>query len=175
MNQFHFYDEIGRSKHTVVYKGRKKKTIEYVAIKQIQKSRRDKVDNEVKVGISQLVDCMIFLKIQMAWKLYVHELQMLHGMDSKNIVKFYNYFETSNHLWVIVEFCTGGSLRNIMKEDKCVFNIQVDLSLYSHLPPYLSCTDVFQRPRFFRSAWTSWLQCSTCTVAELSFVISNPR
>jgi len=28
-------------------------------------------------------------------------------MSHDNIVKFYEWYETSNHLWMIVELCTG--------------------------------------------------------------------
>ena len=33
MDNYHIYEEIGRGRHCVVYRGRQKKTIEYVAIK----------------------------------------------------------------------------------------------------------------------------------------------
>lgn len=53
MNNYHIYEEIGRGKYSVVYKvsprqGRRKKTIEYVAVKSVEKSRRKKVLNEVR-------------------------------------------------------------------------------------------------------------------------------
>lgn len=47
MNNYHIYEEIGRGKNSVVYKGRKKKTLEFVAVKSIEKSRRKKLLNEV--------------------------------------------------------------------------------------------------------------------------------
>ena len=47
MNNFHIYEEVGRGKNSVVYKGRRKKTIDYVAVKSVEKSRRKKVLNEV--------------------------------------------------------------------------------------------------------------------------------
>lgn len=43
MNNYHIYEEIGRGKYSVVYKGRKKKSIEYMAVKSLEKSRRNKV------------------------------------------------------------------------------------------------------------------------------------
>jgi serine/threonine-protein kinase ULK4 len=49
MNNFHIYEEIGRGKYSVVYKGRKKKTIEYVAVKSVERSRRKKLMNEVRI------------------------------------------------------------------------------------------------------------------------------
>jgi serine/threonine protein kinase len=41
------YDKIGRGKHSVVYKGRKKKTIQYYAIKSVEKSQKSRVLQEV--------------------------------------------------------------------------------------------------------------------------------
>jgi serine/threonine-protein kinase ULK4 len=47
MNNYHIYEEIGKGRYSVVYKGRKKKSIEYMAIKSLEKSRRKKLLNEV--------------------------------------------------------------------------------------------------------------------------------
>jgi len=49
MNNYHIYEEIGKGKYSVVYKGRKKKTIEYLAVKSLEKIRRKKIMNEVKM------------------------------------------------------------------------------------------------------------------------------
>jgi len=43
------YDKIGRGKHSVVYKGRKKKTIMYYAIKSVDKAQKPRVLQEVRV------------------------------------------------------------------------------------------------------------------------------
>lgn len=37
MNNFHIYEEIGKGKYSTVYKGRKKKCIEYMAVKSLEK------------------------------------------------------------------------------------------------------------------------------------------
>ena len=34
------------------------------------------------------------------------------------MLKFYNWYETNNHLWLIVEYCTGSDLLSIVKGDK---------------------------------------------------------
>jgi serine/threonine protein kinase len=47
MNNYSLTEEIGRGKYSVVYKGRKKKTIQYFAIKSVEKSHKEKVLNEV--------------------------------------------------------------------------------------------------------------------------------
>ena len=95
MNNFHIYEEVGRGKYSVVYKvsdrpyfitkfqGRKKKSIDYVAVKSIEKNRRKKVLNEVRI---------------------------FHSLKNRHILKFYNWYETRNHLWIIFEYCAGGDL-----------------------------------------------------------------
>jgi serine/threonine-protein kinase ULK4 len=47
LNDYHIYEEIGKGKQSIVYKGRRKKSIEYVAIKSVEKSQRDRLMNEV--------------------------------------------------------------------------------------------------------------------------------
>ena len=53
MNNYHIYEEVGRGTHSVVYKGRKKKSIEYVAVKSVERGRRKKFMDEV--GIFQTI------------------------------------------------------------------------------------------------------------------------
>lgn len=88
MNNYHIYEEVGRGKYSVVYKGRKKKTIEYVAVKSVERSRRKKLMNEVR---------------------------LFHNLNHRNIVKFFNWYETRNHLWIIFEYCSGGDLFTIIE------------------------------------------------------------
>ena len=49
MNNYALTEEIGRGKYSIVYKGRKKQTIEYYAIKSVEKVHREKVLNEVQI------------------------------------------------------------------------------------------------------------------------------
>ncbi|CAG9323861.1 unnamed protein product [Blepharisma stoltei] len=91
MNNYHFYEEIGRGKYSVVYKGRIKKTITYIAVKSVEKSRRSKVLNEVRI---------------------------MHELDHENILKFFQWYETRNHLWLMFEYCPGGDLLSLIDKDK---------------------------------------------------------
>lgn len=91
MNNYHLYDEEGRGKHSVVCKARKKKTLEYVAIKQTDRSRRKKVLNEAKI---------------------------LSDLAHPNLIRFHDWVETKNHLWVITEYCPGGDLLTLIEQDK---------------------------------------------------------
>ena len=35
------------------------------------------------------------------------QVRLVHEIEHENIVKFYEWYETSNHLWMVVELCTG--------------------------------------------------------------------
>ncbi|KNC51741.1 uncharacterized protein AMSG_07810 [Thecamonas trahens ATCC 50062] len=90
MDQFHLYKEIGRGRYSTVYKSRVKGSIQYVAVKSVDKGRRAAILNEVGT------------------------LVRLHH---PHILNFYNWYETTNHLWLIVEVCTGGDLASMLAHD----------------------------------------------------------
>ncbi|NXA22453.1 ULK4 kinase, partial [Ibidorhyncha struthersii] len=91
MENFILYEEIGRGNKTVVYKGRRKGTINFVAILCTDKCKRAEITNWVR---------------------------LTHEIRHKNIVTFHEWYETSNHLWLVVELCTGGSLESVIAQDK---------------------------------------------------------
>ena len=41
---------------------------------------------------------------------------MMHALDHPNILKFHNWYETNNHLWLILEYCMGGDLLNLLMQ-----------------------------------------------------------
>eukprot|EP01119_Soliformovum_irregulare_P021022 TRINITY_DN6904_c0_g1_i1.p1 TRINITY_DN6904_c0_g1~~TRINITY_DN6904_c0_g1_i1.p1 ORF type:complete len:1184 (+),score=269.21 TRINITY_DN6904_c0_g1_i1:793-4344(+) len=89
MNDFSIIEEIGSGK-SVVYKSRRKKTVNFYAIKSVDKEHKHRVMNEVDI---------------------------LHDLNHENIVKFFEWYETPHHLWLIVEFCVGSDLKNLLKQD----------------------------------------------------------
>ncbi|OQS00922.1 serine/threonine protein kinase [Achlya hypogyna] len=91
MENYNIYDEIGRGTHSSVYKARRKRSIEYVAVKSTAKGRMAKILNEV---------------------------QLLHKLASTYVLKFYNWYESSNHIWIIFEYCIGGDLLKLIAQDK---------------------------------------------------------
>ncbi|XP_023556561.1 serine/threonine-protein kinase ULK4 isoform X2 [Octodon degus] len=91
MESFILYEEIGRGSKTVVYKGRRKGTTSFVAVLCTEKCKRPEITNWVR---------------------------LTHGIKHKNIVTFHEWYETSNHLWLVVELCTGGSLETVIAQDE---------------------------------------------------------
>ena len=90
MENFILYEEIGKGQHSTVYKGRRKGTIKFLSILCIEKEKRSAVTN---------------------WVRLVHEVEHDH------IVKFFEWYETTNHLWMVTELCTGGTLDLILQQD----------------------------------------------------------
>ncbi|OHT06441.1 AGC family protein kinase [Tritrichomonas foetus] len=75
---------------TVTYKGRLKNTIEFVAAKSIDIQRKDEVYN-----------CADII------------LQLNHPF----IVKFHHWYQTQHHFWLIIEYCPGGTLLELLEQD----------------------------------------------------------
>lgn len=51
MENYSLAQEVGRGKYSVVYKGRRKQSTEYLAIKSVDKDRRARVINEVSFNL----------------------------------------------------------------------------------------------------------------------------
>jgi serine/threonine-protein kinase ULK4 len=41
----------------------------------------------------------------------------MHALDHENILKFFAWYETQNHLWLILEYCVGGDLLGLLRQD----------------------------------------------------------
>lgn len=90
MDKYHIYEEIGKGEFSQVFKGREKKKIEYVAIKRVEKSMMSKI---------------------------VTEVQVMHKLESPHTLRFHDWYETRNNLWLILEYCTGADLESLLKQD----------------------------------------------------------
>jgi serine/threonine-protein kinase ULK4 len=51
------------------------------------------------------------------WQI-LNEVQFLHKLDSPFVLKFFNWYESQNHIWLIFEYCIGGDLLNLITQDK---------------------------------------------------------
>jgi serine/threonine-protein kinase ULK4 len=120
MNKYHIYEEEARGKYSVIFKARRKKRLEFVAIKRMDKARKQKILNEAKI------------------------LEELHH---NNIIKFYEHMETKNHMWAVTEYCPGGDLLKLIEQDKSLpepvvkgFAVEVMRALaYAHSKGVVVC------------------------------------
>uniref|UniRef100_A0AAZ3Q396 Protein kinase domain-containing protein n=1 Tax=Oncorhynchus tshawytscha TaxID=74940 RepID=A0AAZ3Q396_ONCTS len=96
MENFILYEEIGTGRKSVVYKGRRKGSINFVAI-----ICSDNIQHH-------------FLPM------VYPQVRLTHDIKHENVVTFYEWYETSNHLWLVVELCTGGSLESVITQDECL-------------------------------------------------------
>ncbi len=44
----------------------------------------------------------------------------MHSLDHENVLKFREWYETPQHIWVITELAIGGSLSHILHQDGCI-------------------------------------------------------
>ncbi|KAM9852569.1 serine/threonine-protein kinase ULK4 [Aulostomus maculatus] len=90
MENFILYEELGAGSSSVVFKGRRKGYLNYLAIIRTDKAKRPEITNHVRLS---------------------------SDLDHPNIVSFYEWYETCHHLWLVVELCTGGSLQHVISQD----------------------------------------------------------
>ncbi|XP_057689422.1 serine/threonine-protein kinase ULK4-like isoform X7 [Corythoichthys intestinalis] len=93
MENINLYEELGSDCLSIVYKGRRMGTLNYVALKRSEKAKRPEIINHIRLS---------------------------KDLDHPNIVRFYEWYETRKHLWLVVELCTGGSLESIIIRDECL-------------------------------------------------------
>lgn len=71
-------------------------TEEYVAIKCIKK---DSITEKAKLE-----------------ELLINEIQVLSSIKSENVVRLFEVRKTQSHIYLIMEFCDGGSLEELLKQ-----------------------------------------------------------
>ena len=42
------------------------------------------------------------------------QVTILNSLRHPNVLRFDTWYETRNHIWVIMEYCTGGDLLNLL-------------------------------------------------------------
>ncbi len=47
----------------------------------------------------------------------LNEVMVLNSLHHRNVLKFHTWYETKNHIWLIMEYCTGGDLLNVLLQD----------------------------------------------------------
>ena len=103
----------------MVYKGRKKHTISYYAIKSVDKDQKPR--RAARVRIHYALDYRTVAPAEArdapALRRVLQEVKAMHVLDNQGVLKFFAWYETTNHLWLILEYCVGGSLLALLKQD----------------------------------------------------------
>jgi serine/threonine-protein kinase ULK4 len=47
-------------------------------------------------------------------------VRIFHNLKNRHVLKFFNWYETRNHLWIIFEYCAGGDLFQLIEQEKKV-------------------------------------------------------
>ena len=85
------YGQIGASTFSKVYRTRRRSMIEFVAMRKVEKHHGNAV---------------------------MHEVRALHALNHHpNVMRFHAWYTTSNHIWVVTEYCAGGTLQQLLSQD----------------------------------------------------------
>lgn len=91
MERFVLYDELATSRRVAVFKGRQKRSLEWCAVK-----RYDIGEDPAPLA---------------------HSVAVLRSIASPNVLRLLGWYTTARHSWLVVEFCGGGSLEQVLCED----------------------------------------------------------
>ena len=47
----------------------------------------------------------------------LNEVQIMHRLKSTHAITFHTWYETSKHVWLILEYCTGSDLATLLQQD----------------------------------------------------------
>ena len=86
MDEYDVIKQLGKGGYGKVYRVRNKKTGEIRACKQLSKLNIDDLEK------------------------FQREIDILMKADHPNIIKLYEYFESKNNLYLVMEECNGGEL-----------------------------------------------------------------
>jgi hypothetical protein len=50
-----------------------------------------------------------------------HEVQLLSHFAHPHILGFVNWYQTTRHIWIVLELCPGGDLRALLAADSALF------------------------------------------------------
>lgn len=88
-------------------------TIAKGAFGTVIKSKDIQTNNEVAVKILSKETCSQSTITQL-----IREITVLQNVNHPNIVKLYDYFETSNEVYIIMEYIKGGTLMDFISKNK---------------------------------------------------------
>ena len=94
--------KLGEGSFAAVYEGRNAKTGDRVAIKQISNSKVTQIGQKLEQAIER----------------EIHVLKEVSAYDNPYLLKIYDYFESYNNRYVVLEFCDSGDLQDVLNREK---------------------------------------------------------
>jgi serine/threonine-protein kinase ULK4 len=94
MDNFLIYEEIHKRDSCIVYRGRIKRSIDFVMIYCVDKYKRHELSNLVR---------------------------LMYELDHPHVMKFREWYETTNHLWLVMDLCDG--IKRKINNPKIFFSI----------------------------------------------------
>lgn len=92
-NKYYFIKDLGQGAFGKVFLAKEKISNRYVAIKQLLNKDKSEQDD------------------------IIHEIEVVSKFDQTNIVSYYHHFFQEGKLFLVMEYCAGGSLRNKLKDN----------------------------------------------------------
>ena len=73
-----------------------------------------------QIFVVKIIKVKDSMKNSMEYQSYESEIEALTHLTHTNIIHCYSYFKEENYLFVILEYCPGGSLDSIIKEKRLI-------------------------------------------------------
>jgi serine/threonine protein kinase len=77
----------------------------------VYRAKNLKTDQEVAIKVVKLGK---FKEVPKLYEFTMNEIQTLSRIENVNIIKFIEMLRTSNNMYLIYEFCKGGTLENLL-------------------------------------------------------------
>ena len=87
---------------------------DYEMLEQIGKGAYGTVNKARVLATNQIV-AIKRIQLEQDWLPLLSEINMVIDLKDSTIINYYNYFFNKNELWLVMEYCDGGSLSDIME------------------------------------------------------------
>ncbi len=103
-----------------MYKGRRKRTLEYVAIKCLEKRHKERLAEEVCAVRLIGGACQHIISYSPSQHLSGCarlQVKTLYSLCHPSVLRFHTWYETKRSVWLILEYCVGGDLGSLIRAE----------------------------------------------------------